>query len=61
MKATLDRTGCISCGICAEICPEVFLMADDGVAESISGGCSEGCRGKCGGSPGRVSCFRHHR
>ena len=33
MKATLDRSGCISCGLCAETCPEVFRMADDGVAE----------------------------
>ena len=33
MKATIDRDGCISCGLCASICPEVFRMADDGLAE----------------------------
>ncbi len=33
MKATLDRDGCISCGLCAATCPEVFRMADDGIAE----------------------------
>lgn len=33
MKAKLDRSGCISCGLCAETCPEVFRMADDGIAE----------------------------
>jgi Ferredoxin len=33
MKAKLDRSGCISCGLCAETCPEVFRMADDNVAE----------------------------
>lgn len=33
MKATLDRSGCISCGLCTQTCPEVFRMADDGVAE----------------------------
>ena len=33
MTATLDRSGCISCGLCAETCPEVFRIADDGVAE----------------------------
>ena len=33
MKATLDRDGCISYGLCAATCPEVFRMADDGVAE----------------------------
>lgn len=33
MKAVIDRSGCISCGLCVETCPEVFRMADDGVAE----------------------------
>lgn len=33
MKAYLDRDGCISCGLCPDICPEVFRMAEDGVAE----------------------------
>ncbi|MDP4152556.1 MAG: ferredoxin [Bacillota bacterium] len=35
MKAYLDRDGCIACGLCAETCPEVFRMADDGFAEVI--------------------------
>lgn len=33
MKASIDREGCIACGLCAEICPEVFRMAADGLAE----------------------------
>lgn len=33
MKARLDRSGCISCGQCPQTCPEVFRMADDGIAE----------------------------
>ena len=33
MKAYLDRSGCISCGLCPQTCPEVFRMGDDGVAE----------------------------
>lgn len=33
MKAKLDRNGCIGCGLCAQTCPEVFRIADDGVAE----------------------------
>lgn len=33
MRATLDRDGCISCGLCVSVCPEVFRMADDGIAE----------------------------
>ena len=33
MIAVIDREGCISCGLCAANCPEVFRMADDGLAE----------------------------
>lgn len=33
MKATIDREGCISCGLCAEVCPKVFRMGTDGPAE----------------------------
>lgn len=32
MKAYIDRDGCISCGQCADICPEVFFIAEDGLA-----------------------------
>lgn len=33
MKATIDRDGCISCGVCPSVCPEVFRMGEDGPAE----------------------------
>ena len=33
MKAIINREGCISCGQCVAICPEVFHMADDGLAD----------------------------
>ena len=33
MKATIDRSGCISCGLCADTCPEVFRMGEDDLAE----------------------------
>ena len=36
MNAAIDREGCISCGLCAATCPEVFRMADDGLAEVYS-------------------------
>ena len=35
MKAAIDRSGCISCGLCASTCPEVFNMASDGFAEVV--------------------------
>ncbi|MBH1942211.1 ferredoxin [Mobilitalea sibirica] len=33
MKASIDRDGCIGCELCAETCPAVFRMDDDGLAE----------------------------
>ncbi len=33
MKAKIDRDGCIACELCTQICPEVFRMAEDGLAE----------------------------
>ena len=35
MKAYVDQDGCISCGLCMDICPEVFSYNDDGVPEAI--------------------------
>ena len=34
MKAFVNED-CIGCGLCAEICPEVFHMTDEGLAESV--------------------------
>ncbi|MGI6295465.1 MAG: ferredoxin [Armatimonadota bacterium] len=31
MKVSI-KDDCISCGLCAEICPDVFEMPDDGIA-----------------------------
>ena len=31
MKAIVDET-CIGCGLCPQICPEVFELNDDGLA-----------------------------
>ena len=36
MKASIDRDGCIGCGLCADTCPNVFRMADDGLAEAYA-------------------------
>ena len=32
---TIDRSGCIGCGLCPTLCPDVFAMAEDGLAEVI--------------------------
>lgn len=32
IKATVERDGCIACGLCIDICPEVFYMDNDGLA-----------------------------
>ncbi len=34
MKASVDQSGCIGCGLCADTCPEVFRMNDEGLAEA---------------------------
>ena len=33
MKATIDVSGCIACGLCVDTCPSVFKMGDDNLAE----------------------------
>lgn len=35
MKAFVDQDGCISCELCASVCPSVFSMNDDGKAQAI--------------------------
>ena len=32
MRVRVVREGCIGCGQCAEICPQVFCLASDGLA-----------------------------
>jgi Ferredoxin len=48
MKITIDRNGCIGCGACWAICPEVYEPnADDAKSRivekfQVSGNCAEG-------------------
>lgn len=36
MKAAVDKSCCIGCGLCVSTCPEVFRMDDDGLAEAYA-------------------------
>jgi ferredoxin len=36
MKAFVERNGCIGCGLCADTCPAVFRMDEDGLAEAYT-------------------------
>lgn len=36
MKAFVDKDLCIGCGLCESICPKVFKMNDEGLAEAIN-------------------------
>ncbi|WP_310604345.1 ferredoxin [Anaerosporobacter sp.] len=37
MKATVDQDGCISCGVCVSVCPEVFSLNENDISEAIEG------------------------
>jgi len=34
MKVSLDKELCLGCGLCVEVCPEVFEMDDDNKAQA---------------------------
>jgi ferredoxin len=46
MKASVDKSLCIGCGLCAELCPLVFQMEDDQAvaADSVPPDAAEACR-----------------
>ena len=33
MQVTIDKDGCIACGLCVNNCPDVFRFGGDGKAE----------------------------
>jgi ferredoxin len=35
MRAFVDETTCIGCGLCADTCPEVYEIRDDGVSHVL--------------------------
>ncbi|WP_027398121.1 ferredoxin [Anaerovorax odorimutans] len=36
MKAIIDESGCIGCGICVNTCPQVFQLGENGLAQVIN-------------------------
>lgn len=40
MKPVVDYDLCIGCGLCAEICPQIFELRDDDLAYVVD---EEGC------------------
>jgi len=38
---SVDKEKCIGCGLCTSICPEVFVMGNDGKAEVKNQGASK--------------------
>jgi ferredoxin len=35
MKARVKKDVCIGCGLCVDICPQVFVLGDENIAETI--------------------------
>ena len=47
MKATVNKDLCLGCGICADICPEVFQMENDKAVakvDKVPSGAESACR-----------------
>jgi ferredoxin len=44
MKVKVDEEACIGCGVCSDICPQVFEMKDDKAIVIAGANCDEaGC------------------
>lgn len=41
MRYHVDEHACIGCGLCAETCPAVFFLREDGLAEAKPGAVPE--------------------
>ena len=39
-KVSVDEGTCIGCGLCANACPDVFTLSEDGIAKVKGSECS---------------------
>lgn len=33
MKITIDENACVGCGLCVNLCPEIFALKDNNIAQ----------------------------
>ena len=38
---SVDQALCIGCGVCVDMCPEIFVLTSDGKAQSIKEECDQ--------------------
>lgn len=40
-KVTVDASVCVGCGLCEQLCPEIFKLGSDGIAQVKGSECSQ--------------------
>ena len=40
-KVTVDDSTCVGCGLCEQLCPEVFKLNSDGIAQVKASECKQ--------------------
>ncbi len=40
-KVTVDASVCVGCGLCEQLCPEVFKVNSEGIAQAKASECNQ--------------------